>query len=242
MGIFFLIYYIPYANAQSSTCSSVGGQLRTQNGLISTPQGNTFSTTSGVCVIDPKAAFLKIPSYDDLKSLYFDQSKTTKNTALTSISSTTTFSGDTVYYVNGDLTVSGTPTGSGTQVIFINGNLNISSNYTYGTPLTGTVFIVKGNVNISYTPLVTQVDAIIISSGTICTAYDGTSCPFSYVLTSQLVINGSLISLNPATQIQFRRTLSDNSQAAEKINHQVKYLVILRNLISDTLQRWSEIQ
>ncbi len=57
----------------------------------------------------------------------------------------------------------------------------------------------------------------------------------------QLVINGSLISLNADTPIQFKRNLADNISAAEKINHEVKYLVLLRNLFSDTLERWSEV-
>lgn len=239
--VIIFITLLPSTHAQTPTCTTSTPRAE---GLVSAPQQSLtskFGTSSGACIIDPKASFVpfKIPTFDDLKSLYFDQSKATKSTALTSISSTTTFSGDTVYYVNGDLTVSGTPTGSGTPVIFINGNLNITSNYTYGTPLTGTVFIVKGNVNIFSS--ISRIDTEIISEGTICTAYDGISCPAINTTSSQLVINGSLISLNSATPIKFRRTLSDNTLPSEKINHQVKYLVILRNIFSETLQKWTEI-
>ncbi len=233
--------------AQTTNCTTT---IPRAEGLVTSPQQSAtakFGTTSGACVTEPRAGFapFKVPSYDDLKSIYFDQSKATKITTLSSISASTAFSGSSLYYVNGDLTVSGTPTGSGTQVVFVNGKLNITSDYTYGTALTGTVFIVKGDVNISYSPtLVTRVDAVIVSSGVICTAYDGVSCPGANVTTSPLTINGSLVSLNDAAPIKFRRSLTDNSCpncAAEKVNNQVKYLVALKDLFSTTLQKWSEV-
>lgn len=149
-----------------------------------------------------------------------------------------------LYHINGNLGISGNITGSYTGLVFVDGDLNISADYYYGTsstgpvaPLIGTVFVIKGNINIS--PSVTRIDAVLISQGKIYTA--GTNCAPSSVTTSPLVINGSLISLSQDNKIQFCRTLTDNTQAAEKINHQVKYLVILKDLISDTLQKWSEI-
>lgn len=231
---------LTFADA-SNACGLIGNFKATE--LVSTPDltGN-FKSSSGTCIVDPKAASLpfRIPGYDDLKSLYYDQSKATKST-ISAVSSSTVFSRDHVYYSNTNLTVSGSPTGSGTQVIFINGNLTFSStgNYSYGSATEGTVFVVKGDVNID--PTVTRIDAVIITSGTICTAYNGVSCPADQTA-QQLVINGSLISLNGSNVIKFRRKLLNNSQPAEKINYQIKYLVILRNLISDTFQSWSEIQ
>lgn len=226
----------------SNACGTIGNFKATE--LVSTPDltGN-FISSSGTCIVDPKAAFLpfKIAGFDDLKSLYYDQSKATKST-ISSVSSSTVFSGDSVYYSNTNLTVNGSPTGSGTQVIFINGNLTFSStgNYSYGSATEGTVFVVKGDVNIN--PTITRIDAVIITSGTICTAYIGISCPADNQTAQQLVVNGSLISLNGSNVIKFRRKLLNNNQPAEKINYQIKYLVILRNLISDTFQNWSEIQ
>ena len=243
--IFILI--LKPASAQTTNCTTT---VPRAEGLVTSPQQNAttkFGTTSGACVTDPKAGFapFKVPTYDDLKSIYYDQSKAAKITTLSSISGSTTFSGSSLYYVNGDLTVSGTPTGSGTQVIFVNGKLNITSDYTYGTAITGTVFIVKGDVNISYSPtIVTTVNAVIVSSGVICTAFDGISCPLANVITSPLTINGSLVSLNDTAPIKFRRSLTDNSCAncaAEKVNNQVKYLVALKDLFSSTLQKWSEV-
>lgn len=155
---------------------------------------------------------------------------------------------DHIYHITGNLTISGNNAGTRTGVVFVSDNLNITGNYFYGSssvtgpvaPTIGTVFVVKSNVNIHKD--VTRIDAVIISEGIICTAYDGTSCPAN-VSASQLTINGSLISINQtdAVSIKFHRSLADNTQPAEKINHQVKYLVILKDLYSDTLQKWSEV-
>ncbi|MBI2334640.1 hypothetical protein HYU96_02455, partial [Candidatus Daviesbacteria bacterium] len=124
-------------------------------------------------------------------------------------------------------------------VVFVDGSLLFDTNFTYGGPGSGMVFVVKGDVNIE--KAVTRVDAVIISEGTICTSYDkvGNSCSDSNV---PLLINGSLISLNQAKPILFRRRLADNSLPAEKIVWQPKYLVILKDLFADTYQKWSEIQ
>lgn len=148
---------------------------------------------------------------------------------------------------NGDLTISVNNTGSYTGVVFVEGKLDITGNYCYGStcpsgtvaPNIGAVFVVKGSVNIA--PSVTRVDAVIIAEGKIYTAGALCSLATSSGNDNQLVINGSLISLNDANEIVFCRNLADDSQPAEKIIHQSKYLVILRDLLSDTLQKWSEV-
>ena len=60
----------------SPGCSDAGAKNRA-TGLVSTPQFDplTIFNTSGGCIKDPKAAFVpfKIPTFDDLKSLYFTQ-------------------------------------------------------------------------------------------------------------------------------------------------------------------------
>lgn len=233
-----------------------GSGLTRATGLVSAPvfgSGSNFGTT-GACIIDPKTAFapFKIPTYDDLKSLYYDQKSTsttvTKHDSLTEdrTQSDIPLTGSTahIYHIGGNLTIANNIPGNESGVIFVDGDLTIapsSNRLTHGTANTGLILVVGGNVAIHKD--VTQVDAVIIAKGTLCTAYDGTACPATNTQTQQLVINGSLISINqegPAP-IKFRRTLTDNRQPAEKINHQVKYLVILRDLISDTLQKWSEI-
>lgn len=164
---------------------------------------------------------------------------------------------DFIYHVAGNLNIEGNNDGDGTGVVFVDGNLNFNGNYCYGATgatatgtaddcsaatspagLIGAVYIVKGDINIASN--VTRIDAVLIAEGTIYT--EGAECSKSSPPAgSPLTINGSLISLNPLKPPVFCRTLLDNSQPAEKINHQVKYLVILRNLISDTYQKWSEI-
>lgn len=232
----------PPTHAQSQNCGG-GSQPRTQGLVTTTDLAGKFSTTGG-CVVDPKTAFVpfKIPTYEDLKSLYFTQSKATKQTIINLPAAITD---KTVYYAAGNLTIDVSPQGSGTAVIFIEGTLSINSNLSYGSNTAGLVFVVKRNVNID--PRVTQVNALIMAEGIIYTAAAiGTSCTATSVTASPLTINGSLISINQADSapIKFCRTLSgteNQTTPAEKINHQVKYLVILRDLLSDTWQKWSEI-
>lgn len=167
---------------------------------------------------------------------------------------------DHIYNFTNDVSITNPSqiNGNQTGVIFIKGNLTIgpipgSNKLTHGNNNSGLVFIVKGNVNIHQS--VEEIHAVIIAEGIICTAYDdSTSCPTSNVSTitgtnnpiKQLIINGSLISLNQSDTIPIKfmrsRGVLDASEPAEKIVYQPKYLVILRNLVSDTFQKWSEIQ
>jgi len=155
-----------------------------------------------------------------------------------------------LYNVKGDLDINGNMTVGVTGVIFVSktfkadgitkntdGNLNINTNLTNTNADTGLVFVVEGNVNID--PGVTQIDAVIISGGKIYTA--GANCGRSSVeTTNALTVNGSLISLG-TDQIIFCRTFINNTAATEIINQEPKYLVILRDLLSETSQTWSEI-
>lgn len=157
-----------------------------------------------------------------------------------------------LYSFTGNLTLNGNITPVDVPgVIFVSktnetdGNLNINTNLTNTNDKTGLLFVVEGNVLIDKS--VTRIDAVIISSGAIYTATDKsatpptTTCDTSLVnVANNLTINGSLISLDPGAII-FCRTLTTNVQAAEKIVHQPKYLVILRDLFADTLLKWSEV-
>lgn len=146
-----------------------------------------------------------------------------------------------LYNVSGNLILDSNITVSEIGMIFVDGNLSINTNLTHNNNNAGLVFVVKGDVAIA--PSVTQVDAVLISSGIIYTA--GAGCSHnSPVNTSQLIINGSLVSLDGSKNIEFCRTLESGNRTtpAERINQQPKYLVILRDLYSETLQKWSEIQ
>lgn len=230
------------------------------------------------CVVDPAAALVthKIPSYASLKSIYFDQSKSTNKVTVTPSGDTQTglsktlitpAAGQTIdnkaIVVAGNLTIDSTTDGNvftdttGTTtpipvVVFVNNNLNIQDDIVYAKDNkdAGLVFVVSGDVNIDNN--VTEINAVIISEGQICTAYDFTipSCPTTNVTTPQLVIYGSLISLWVAdpdqpgieNKIKFKRTLANNTQAAEKIQAQPKYLVIMRNIFASPIQKWTELK
>lgn len=224
--------------------------------LIQTPQlCGAFGSDSNTYVLDPqKAPFVpyKLPTYDDLKSIYYDQKKTipgvvTKHTLQGDQNQSSidlTGSTDHIYYVNGNLTIQSNITQSRTGVVFVEGNLNIgpiANNKLTGNNNTGLVFVVKGNVYINTS--VIQIDAVIISGGTIYTAYPNCNGP-STVEATPLTINGSLISIGENAKIILCRKPAPNAAIgpSEIINNQVKYLVILRNIYSDTLQRWSEVQ
>jgi len=245
-------YQLPTTLAQSPSCPIQSPNPRVDKGLITTlTLSGNFGTPTGACVVDAKAPFapFKIPTYDDLKSIYFTQSKTNKTSytppaeeADQSNINSLLLSYD-VIHITRNLRIRLGSTISGPAkpvVVFVDGYFAIDNNITYGNSNSGLVFVVKGDVNIFKD--VTRVDAVIISSGTICTAFDGSACPSSNITTSQLIINGSLISLDLNKPIKFRRLLTDNSLPAEKIINQPKYLVILRNILSDTWQKWSEIQ
>lgn len=248
LAIVLILYPIPTPIfALSPTCSSGSPNPRAQ-GLVSTPELSGKFHTPGGCTIDIKSAFapFKIPTYDDLKSVYFTQSKASKVIKLdATIANITVADDEKVFnytYTSSDVNVN--PPGltyTGTAVIFIEGSIYINGDIQAGDPSKGLVFVVKGNVNIS--AAVTRIDAAIVAEGPIYTAGAGCSST-SPVPASALTINGSLVSLNQSitSPINFCRTLSDNTQPAEVINQQAKYLVILRNIYSDTLQKWSEIQ
>lgn len=262
--LFLLLYpiaYSPYPSfaQQSSTCQEGGINPRAAQGLVSAKgliSGSKFGNASSVCILDQKAAFasFKIPTYDDLKSIHYTQVKSSnlieKHQTLSGdkTQAQIPFDGSTdhLYYIDGSLNLTGSVTGGKTGVVFVEKDLNIRGNFTYGTQLTGAVFIVKGNVNID--PSVSQIEAVLISEGVICTAYDFavSLCPPGFTTplpqSQRLVVNGSFISLDSTESIRFRRSLTNNHLlAAEVINHQPKYLVILKELLSYTYERWAEI-
>lgn len=217
-------------------------------GLVSSPLISGQFPTSGACIINPKVSFapFKIPSYGDLKSKFFDQvANQTKKVFLTSsiLTSADLQTQKTHFYDStiNPLSVSSALSYTGVYLVFVNGDLNISSNI-IGSAQASLVLVISGNINID--PAVTQVDATLVSSGTIYTA--GSGCGTNSVqTTNKLTINGSLISLNQSAPdqkpIHFCRTLADNSSATESINQQPKYLSTLRFIFAQPLQRWREI-
>lgn len=237
--LLFVIYLnlpVPPIYAQQPCTSSNLNQ-----GLISalSISGAAIGNTDQTCVVDPQAAYrdFKVPSYEDLENQFYTLSRSIakKSSQLQEpyLNFGTGTDNNGIYLQTTDLTVSSV-TGSGVQIIFIRGDLLISGNIHYSDTdsTSGLVFIVSGDINIAST--VTKVNAVLISSGEICTAYISGSCSNGSAYTPQLVVNGSLISLNkndlpaPLSAIKFTRNLAINNQPAEVINKQAKYLYILK--------------
>lgn len=212
-------------------------------GLISalSVTGGTIGNTDQTCVVDPQATYrdFKVPSYEDLENQFYNTSKSTAKRTEQLQGSSLDF-GDAadnngIYLQTTSMTVSSV-TGRGVQIIFVRGNLTINGNINYADTdsYSGLVFIVSGNINIDSN--VTKVNAVLISSGEICTAYisASSSCSSGTAYTPQLVVNGSLISINkidlpnPLPAIKLTRNLTVNTQPAEVINKQAKYLYILK--------------
>lgn len=215
-------------------------------GLISATGGisGMFGTSAigadsaaGVCITGSDASYrpIKVPSYQDLEDQFytFNRSGAKKSTPPADLA----FSENGIYLQNGDLTINffNLPSGSGVEVLFVKGNLDITEdiNYADTDPTSGLVFIVQKDINIYSN--VTKVNGVFISLGIICTSYiSGSGCSDGSLKTEQLIINGSLISLNKNSSLdsplQLRRNLEDNDlQPAEVVNKQPKYLYILKD-------------
>lgn len=262
LSLLSLISLVSKIEAQAtSLCGSISEGPPKATGLVSAPKlSRNFATYGGACIVD-SSINVSLDTYPSsflaLKSLYYERAKQTNAVTIhpaeqpgdKTLSNLSMPPGTQhLYYIQGNLAISSKISGTESGLVFVDGDVNIGP-YS-GNQLScnddnfGLVFIVKGNVYIHKD--VTQVDGVFMSEGTICTASyiqsDGTRiCPSNYIIAPQLIINGSLVSLNPANKIQFRRTLVDNNLPAEVINHQVKYLVLMRNLMFETPQLWSEI-
>jgi hypothetical protein len=211
----------------------------------------------------------KVPNYNEIKSLFFTQNKnmTLFNlpNATISCAGGMTQSGTTYLRNLQDLTnftanaaavnsacyltridhssVPNGPLANNTAqkmvVIFAENDVAIDSNLTFGGDNYGLIIIAKGNIFIA--PTVSRIDAVIVTEGNVYTTSTNLTPETSQVANSlQLVINGSLISLSQAgNRIFFTRSLANNTQAAEVINYQPKYLVLLRGLLTQsyTIQR-----
>lgn len=130
--------------------------------------------------------------------------------------------------------------GVGTQVFFVDGDLNINKDIIYHPNDSGggLVFVVQGDINVKSS--VVNVDAVLISFESICSAYDTGSSSCIDIDNKALTVNGSLISLacsdpsdpsptctTPSSHINLVRSITPNTSPAEIINAQPKYLQLL---------------
>ncbi|MDO8687347.1 MAG: hypothetical protein Q7K41_02025, partial [Dehalococcoidales bacterium] len=138
-------------------CPTQAVNPRVTGGLISTyGLSENFGNPEAICVTGNKAPFVpyKIPTYDDLKSLYYTQARQpagivakhppliiTEGDGATQADIPMTAGSDHLYYIkktnptsiDGNLTISGNIPGGGSQtgVVFVDGNLNINTNLTH---------------------------------------------------------------------------------------------------------------
>lgn len=214
----------------------------------------TFGNTNAQCVLDTKATYavFGVPTFDSLKSTLYDQNSTSKATKalITCAAPSVTLNNTNLTPQNSNLLVyinntcdqtridSSFTLGSSSKhvVIFAEKDVYIDSDINQtGVKYDGVMIITKGNIYIKST--VKTINAVLTAEGSIYTAYTTSIPPLAgYITAEQLVVNGSLISLNhDSTQrIHFKRALpgADNTIPAEKINFQPKYLIILRGMIT----------
>lgn len=244
----------------SAQCNTSDSGIKVESGLISAPSLSFFealTTGTGVSCIGSNRAVIPqfaITTYDEMKTLYYDQATCTgcKNPLTgnrTNADINLPASGnDKLYWISGNLTLDQeiNPIGK-SGVIFVDGNLFINNKQTNNNNTTGTtglLFIVQGKIYIK--PDVDQIDAFMISYGGFCSAYQATDpidCADTAVINQQrqLTINGSVISLS-STAPEFVRQKATQTTAAETINYEPKYLVILKDIFARDLKIWKEVQ
>lgn len=183
------IYYPPptEVNAQCSAVDS--GTIRVSQGIISARDQTSFSPKLGppnvYCVQGTRAVLpdWALIKYDELKTLYFDQAKTTVPTPTftknkltgdkTQANITGLSASDQLYWItsassnraatDNDLTLDNDITGNTTGVIFVDGDLIIKHDLVHNDVTGGLVFVVQGRILISRS--VRRVDAFLVSYG-----------------------------------------------------------------------------
>lgn len=133
----------------------------------------------------------------------------------------------------------GAPTGN--SVWFINGNLTIKNDMTFSNPSHTIVLIASGNIIIESG--VKQIDGVYIAGGSFQDVTDTTT-----ITGPQLVINGAVY----ANNFILKRILGGAScaplpscnnalYAADQVNFQTKYLMVLSSLLGSTAISWKEV-
>ncbi len=241
--------------ARDSTIRVFGDNLLTVGASSATTPNNFMIVGSGQMIAGSSASLAEytLPTYEKLRSVYFDQFKppsgTEKVTLSSSFDSTLINLSDKnrLYWVkkessqpaSGSLIVGKNIAVQKSGVIFVDNDLYINTNLTHSATGAGLIFIVKGNVYVNQN--VTEVDALIITTGTFCSSWNGADC-VSKNPDSQLLIKGSVISLSADKKPRFVRKITDNYQPAEQLDYQPKYMVIFKDIFAKDLKIWTEKQ
>lgn len=264
LGAFALVI-LPKIYAQAPPCVEDPNLANVSEGIISSPiyssTGPKFTSSIG-CVnqnpayIDLNQADVRISSFEDLWSRYYNRSfqpKATFTTTLPPIVDKTLYYSTQDFSVTSDITSTNNAPAVG--VIFVRGDLNILTDIKYGEdetgqdiPNSGLIFIVSGQVKID--PAVKQINGIIISQDTICSNYNFPSGPCTSNKNTllgpdnQLLVKGNLVALDASNPPKLVRDLTgttlSNSISAELIQVQPKYFVLLREILSQKLSYTTE--
>lgn len=262
-----VLYFKPsFAQTASCTTGTFAEGLVSGGGGL-----DNAGNTSGACATGDKVTYSDqaLPSYQTMKKKYYERAKNTTLIKVnqpqsgpktqSDIDSSDDSSKSVLYNITGNLTIASEfIIKTNTKIIFVDGDLYLNpplTEFVYDNPQAGVIFIVQGSIYIDEN--IERLDGIFISSGkggtpltdkpfTICTAYDTGGCTSPVItdastINKQLVVNGSFISLNPAVKINFYRNPRDKSKAAEIINQQPKYLILLKDVLSDTLDIRTEL-
>lgn len=261
-----IILFVEFAFSPSSRVSAqcaTGTQIRVESGLISAQSLAAFGAGANVSCIESSRAVIPefaIQTYPDMKTLYYDQADSSiSKTKLTGIQTQdnppkdvirlVASENDKLYWItsnpadpsNPDLIINADTPVLKNGVVFIDGDLYINSDLKKDTDTTGLVFVVQGKIYIN--PGVKTINAFMISYTGFCSAWNGTTCADDNPANqNHLTINGSVISLSSIVSPQFVRKKATPDIAAETINYQPKYLVILKDIFSRDLKIWKEVQ
>lgn len=252
-----LILILPLVTIIFSPSSKVSAQcdapdtqnIEVESGLISAPSLSSFKAIgSDVSCIGSNKAIIPqfaITTYDEMKTLYYDQANTsiskTPNISSQSQINLTQAGTNKLYWSPSSLTIDSEINNNDVRssgVIFVNGDLIINKDLKNNSPTTGLAFIVKGAIKVN--PSVKDINAFLISYGGFYSAWDGNSC--NDTDQNFLKIYGSVISLNIEAGPKFCRQKSAPGQPAEKINYEPKYLVILKDIFARDLKIWQEVK
>lgn len=262
-----IILFVEFAFSPSSKINAAqcatGTQIMVENGLISAQSLSAFGAGANVSCIESSRAVIPqfaIQTYSEMKTLYYDQADSsiskikltgtkTQDNPPNDVIRLVASENDKLYWItnnpaepsNPDLIINADTPVLKNGVVFIDGDLYINSDLKKDKDTTGLVFVVQGKIYIS--PGVKTINAFMISYTGFCSAWNGTTCADDNPANQNyLTINGSVISLSSIVSPQFVREKATPDIAAETINYQSKYLVILKDIFSRDLKIWKEVQ
>ncbi len=205
--------------------------------IITSGTVSSFFSLKNWLIRPPPAYNLNVNPQITDPDLYGNLRKQYNPSSISLNSSMSNLSGGSVEHT-GDYILSGTANYFSIvpAVVFINGSMDINKNINIGTA-SGIVFVVKNDVNIDED--VENVDGVFIVGGQFTTSGDtSSSCPNTSSTDEHLVIHGAVYVGGKAC---FNRNLANNTNPAETIIYEPKYLWLFREILGTTRNIFKEI-